>query len=175
MSKAEITDFGVARIVLCDVFFAFIFLAYVEPNVFFHFQAESFSSAAPTDAAATATAAAIAALPLPLRCHSPQPSLPMPLPLTPLCCAPMQPRLRCRCRLCLPPSAAAAFDCCVSKPKLQAYFRQRCHRRCCGRCYRYLPQRLSYMWLEEWGEQACRPYHGWVHRRVSTLPSSGGN
>ena len=76
----------------------------------------------------------------------------------------------------LPPSAAAAFDCCVSKPKLQAYFRQCCRRRRCGRCYRYLLQRLSYnMWLEEWGEQACRPYHGWVHRRVSTLPSLGGN
>jgi hypothetical protein len=30
----------------------------------------------------------------------PQPPLPMPLPPTPLRCAPMQPRLRCRCHLC---------------------------------------------------------------------------
>jgi hypothetical protein len=28
------------------------------------------------------------------------------------------------------------------------------------------------MQIEEWGEQVCRPYHGWGHRWVSTLPSS---
>ena len=53
-------------------------------------------------------------LPQQLRCHhispvaatasaalpQPQPPLPMPLPPTPLRCAPMQPRLRCRCHLC---------------------------------------------------------------------------
>jgi hypothetical protein len=38
---------GVARIVLCDVFLASIFLAYVEPKFFFRFRAGKFSSAAP--------------------------------------------------------------------------------------------------------------------------------
>ena len=33
--KVEITDFGVAQIVLRDVIFASIFLAYVEPKHFF--------------------------------------------------------------------------------------------------------------------------------------------
>ena len=37
---------GVARIVLCDVFFA-SFFAYVEPKLFSHFRAGKFSSAAP--------------------------------------------------------------------------------------------------------------------------------
>ncbi len=46
----------------------------------------------------------------------------------------------------LPPSAAAALDCCVSKPKLRAYFCRRCRRRRCCRCCRYLPQKLSYIW-----------------------------
>jgi hypothetical protein len=39
---------GVERIVLRDVFFASIFLAYVEPNFFICFRAGKFSSAAPT-------------------------------------------------------------------------------------------------------------------------------
>jgi hypothetical protein len=38
---------GVERIVLRDVFFASIILAYVEPKLFFHFRAGKFSSAAP--------------------------------------------------------------------------------------------------------------------------------
>ncbi len=39
---------GVARIVLCDDFFASIFLAYVEPKLFVRFRAGKFSSAAPS-------------------------------------------------------------------------------------------------------------------------------
>ena len=39
---------GVAQIVLRDVFLASIFVAYVEPKLFFRFCAGKFSSAAPT-------------------------------------------------------------------------------------------------------------------------------
>jgi hypothetical protein len=39
---------GVARIVLRDVFLAYIFLAYVEPKLFFHFRAGKFTIAAPS-------------------------------------------------------------------------------------------------------------------------------
>jgi hypothetical protein len=39
---------GVARIVLCDVFFASIFLAHVEPKLFFLLSRGKFSSAAPS-------------------------------------------------------------------------------------------------------------------------------
>ncbi len=55
-SKVEIADFGVGRIVLRDVFFASfflayasIFLAYMEPNLFFCFRVGKFSSAAPSE------------------------------------------------------------------------------------------------------------------------------
>jgi hypothetical protein len=46
-SKVEIADYEDGRIVLRDVFLASIFLAYVEPKLFFRFRAGKFSSAAP--------------------------------------------------------------------------------------------------------------------------------
>ncbi len=57
-SKVEIANFWGGRIVRRDVFFASIFLVYVEPKLFFRFRAGKFSSAAPIDAIEVSAAGA---------------------------------------------------------------------------------------------------------------------